>query len=75
MLQQSKQRMAADNQFLKLQTRSLSRTRIASDMENIIQQRSDNTARLRALRLAKEEQDRSIALVTRAIKKKRATAK
>lgn len=71
MLQHSKQRMAADNQFLKLQTRSLSRSRIASDTDSIIQQRAENTARLRGLRLAKEEQDRAIALASPAAKKKR----
>jgi len=70
MLQQSKQRMAADNQFLKLQTRSLSRDRLASDMDSIIQQRSENTARLRGLRLAKEEQDRALALASPSPKKR-----
>jgi hypothetical protein len=70
MLQQSKQRMAADNQFLKLQTRSLSRDRLASDMDSIIQQRSENTARLRGLRLAKEEQDRALALASPPPKKR-----
>ena len=61
MLQPSKQRMTADNQFLKLQTRTLSRGRMASDVDSVIQQRVENTARLRALRLAKEAQDRARA--------------
>ncbi len=64
MLQPSKQRMTADNQFLKLQTRTLSRGRMASDVDSVIQQRVENTARLRALRLAKEAQDRALALAS-----------
>ncbi|WP_199084580.1 hypothetical protein [Bosea sp. ASV33] len=76
MLQQSKQRMAADNQFLKLQTKSLSRGRMTSEMESIIQQRAENTARLRDLRLAKEAQDQALALASPPPpKKKRAKAK
>jgi hypothetical protein len=76
MLQQSKQRMAADNQFLKLQTKSLSRGRMTSEMESIIQQRAENTARLRDLRLAKEAQDQALALASPPpTKKKRAKAK
>ncbi|SIR18053.1 MULTISPECIES: hypothetical protein [unclassified Bosea (in: a-proteobacteria)] len=71
MLQPSKQRMTADNQFLKLQTRTLSRGRMTSDMDSIIQQRVENTARLRELRLAKEEQDRAIALASPPVKKTR----
>ncbi|MCR4524533.1 hypothetical protein J2X48_005283 [Bosea sp. BE271] len=72
MLQQSKQRMTADNQFLKLQTKSLARGRMTSEMDSIIQQRAENTARLRGLRLAKEAQDQAMALVLPPAKAKRA---
>ncbi|WP_377847875.1 hypothetical protein [Bosea sp. UC22_33] len=71
MLQQSKQRMTADNQFLNLQTKSLSKGRMNSEMENIIQQRAENTARLRGLRLAKEAQDQALALASPPLKAKR----
>jgi hypothetical protein len=71
MLQPSKQRMTADNQFLKLQTRSLSRGRMTSDMDSIIQQRAENTARLRGLRLAKEAQDQAAAMAAPAVAKTR----
>lgn len=72
MHQHSKQRMAADNQFLKLQTRSLSRSRMASDLDSLVQTRADNTARLRGLRLAKEQQDQAAALALPPGKKKTA---
>jgi len=76
MLQQSKQRMTADNQFLKLQTKSLARGRMTSELDSIIQQRAENTARLRGLRLAKETQDQALALASpQPPKKKRAKAK
>jgi hypothetical protein len=71
MLQQSKQRMTADNQFLKLQTKSLARGRMTSDLDSIIQQRAENTARLRGLRLAKEAQDRAMAIASPLATKKR----
>jgi len=74
MHQQSKQRMTADNQFLKLQTKSLARGRMTSEIDSIIQQRAENTARLRALRLAKQEQDRNLALASPPATKKRAKA-
>jgi hypothetical protein len=64
--------MAADNQFLKLQTRSLARSRMASDLDVIVQKRADNTARLRGLRLAKEQQDQQAALALPPIKKRAA---
>ena len=72
MLQQSKQRMTADNQFLKLQTKSLARGRMTSEMDSIIQQRAENTARLRGLRLAKEAQYQAMALALPPVKAKRA---
>lgn len=74
MHQHSKQRTAADNQFLKLQTRSLARSRMASDLEAIVQKRADNTARLRGLRLAKEQQDQHAALAMPSTKKRAAKA-
>lgn len=74
MHQQSKQRMTADNQFLKLQTKSLAKGRMTSEMDSIIQQRAENTARLRALRLAKLEQDRILALASPPVPTKRAKA-
>jgi hypothetical protein len=75
MIQQSKQRMAADNQFLKLQTKSLSIGRMNSELESIIRQRAENTARLRGLRLAKEAQDQALALASPLVKKKRKMSK
>ncbi|TQI75305.1 hypothetical protein FHT98_3082 [Bosea sp. AK1] len=50
----SKQRLTADNQFLKIQTRALSRARIMSETEKLTQQREDNMLKLRGLRLANE---------------------
>lgn len=70
MHQHSKQRITADNQFLKLQTRSLARSRMASDLDAIVQKRADNTARLRGLRLAKEQQDQHAALAMPSTKKR-----
>lgn len=54
MFELSKQRLTADNQFLKLQTRSLSHARILSETEQAIQQREENMQKLRGLRLAKD---------------------
>ncbi len=71
MHQQSRQRMAADNQFLKLQTQSLSKGRMMSEIETVSQKRAENTARLRGLRLAKEEQDRTALLAAPPVSKKR----
>ena len=71
MLQQSKQRMTADNQFLKLQTKSLAKGRMNSEMDSIIQQRAENTARLRGLRLAKQAQDQALALASPPLQTKR----
>jgi hypothetical protein len=58
MAEHSKQRIAADNHFLRLQTKSLARNRIMSESENIAQARDANTARLKRLRLEKETRDR-----------------
>lgn len=54
MFEPSKQRLTADNQFLKIQTRALSHARIMSETEKLTQQREDNMHKLRGLRLAKE---------------------
>jgi len=54
----SKQRTDADNAFLRVQTRSSVRKRIASETEKLDQERDAKTARLRELRLAKEAADR-----------------
>lgn len=54
MFELSKQRLTADNLFLKLQTRSLSHARIISETEKLIQLREENMLKLRGLRLAKE---------------------
>ena len=54
MFELSKQRLTADNQFSKIQTRSLSHARIVSETEKLIQHREDNMLKLRGLRLAKE---------------------
>ena len=58
----SKQRLGADNQFLKIQTRASSHAGIASETERLIQQRADNMLRQRGLRMAKEASDRQAAL-------------
>lgn len=69
MIELSKQRTAADNQFLKIQTRSLSLARIVTETERVSQQRADNTVRLKELRLAKEALDLQAALAIAATKK------
>jgi hypothetical protein len=57
----SKQRIDADNAFLRTQTQSMVRDRILSESDTIAQTRDANTARLRELRLRKEAQDREAA--------------
>lgn len=54
MFELSKQRLTADTQFSKIQTRSLSLARIVSETEKVTQQRADNMLKLRGLRLANE---------------------
>lgn len=71
MFEPSKQRLTADNQFLKLQTKALSHARILSETERLSQQRADNMSRLRGLRLAKEASDRQAALGAQASMKTR----
>ena len=61
MIALSKQRLLADNQFLKIQTKTLSHARILSETERLSQQRADNMLKLRGLRLAKEATDRQAA--------------
>ena len=57
----SKQRKDADNAFLKVQTRSSVRDRIASEAEKLVLERDAKTARLKEQRLAKEAADRETA--------------
>ena len=57
----SKQRKDADNAFLKVQTRSSVRDRIASEAEKLVLERGAKTARLKEQRLAKEAADRETA--------------
>ena len=57
----SKQRKDADNAFLKVQTRSSVRDRIASEAEKLVLERGAKTARLKEQRLAKEAADREAA--------------
>ncbi|RYE35521.1 MAG: hypothetical protein EOP23_00295 [Hyphomicrobiales bacterium] len=71
MTQHSSQRITADNNFLKIQTRSLALDRILSESEIVAQQRDANTARLREQRMAKESADREAALAAPAPKKTR----
>lgn len=58
----SKQRLTADNQFLKIQTRALSQGRLMSETEKLTQQREENMQKLRGLRLAKETNIRQAGL-------------
>lgn len=58
MAEHSKQRIAADNHFLWIQTKSLARNRMMSESESSAQARDAKTARLRQLRLEKETLDR-----------------
>jgi hypothetical protein len=67
----SKQRLVADNQFLKIQTRSLCHDRIVSETESLTQQRAENMLKQRGLRLAKEAFDRQAALTAPVTKKVR----
>jgi hypothetical protein len=71
MIELSKQRLTADNQFLKIQTKALSHARILSETERLAQQRADNMIKLRGLRLAKEATDRQAALGAQANMKAR----
>ncbi|WP_332685642.1 hypothetical protein [Bosea sp. (in: a-proteobacteria)] len=57
----SKQRKDADNAFLRVQTRSSVRDRIASEAEKVVLERDAKTARLKEQRLAKEAADREAA--------------
>lgn len=61
MNEKSKQRVDADNAFLRTQTQSMVRDRILSESDTIAQMRDANTARLRELRLQKETQEREAA--------------
>ena len=61
MNEKSKQRIDADNAFLRTQTQSMVRDRILSESDTIAQTRDANTSRLRELRLQKETQAREAA--------------
>ena len=61
MNEKSKQRIDADNAFLRTQTQSMVPDRILSESDTIAQIRDANTARLRELRLQKETQAREAA--------------
>ena len=61
MAENSKSRIQADAAFLKTQTQSLSRNRIASETDSVTQSRDANTARLKEQRLHKEALDRAAA--------------
>ncbi|MDP3258707.1 hypothetical protein [Bosea sp. (in: a-proteobacteria)] len=62
MAEHSKQRVDADNNFLKTQTQALARNRITAESDSVAELRDANTAKLRQLRLAKEASDRMVAL-------------
>lgn len=51
---QSKAREQAESAFGKVQSQSLARTRINSEIDAVVQQREEKTLRLRALRMEKE---------------------
>jgi len=74
MAEHSKQRIAADNHFLKIQTQSLARNRIISETESINQQRDVKTAGLRQLRLEKEAFDRETARAAPVSKRRKKTS-
>lgn len=59
--QNTRARVQAEAAFLKTQTRSLSRNRIISETDAVIQARDANTARLKEQRLNKEALDRAAA--------------
>ncbi|MDP3255243.1 hypothetical protein [Bosea sp. (in: a-proteobacteria)] len=61
MNEKSKQRIDADNAFLRTQTQSMVRDRVLSESDTIAETRDANTARLRELRLQKEAQAREAA--------------
>lgn len=69
-----KLRVAADNAFLRTQTQSLVRNRLASETEVANQVREANTARLRAQLLEKEALDRDV-LAAKPPKKRRAVSR
>ncbi|MGA0595142.1 hypothetical protein [Enterovirga sp. CN4-39] len=52
-------RAKADAEFEKLQSQARAREKTLSERETQIQARDDNTARLKGLRLARDEADRT----------------
>jgi hypothetical protein len=71
MTEKSKQRIDADNAFLRVQTQSMVRERLMSETDIITHARDANTARLRDLRLQKEAQARDPAHTLPAPKSRR----
>ena len=61
MSRKSKQRVDADNAFLRTQTQALSRSRNLSEADSAMQLRDANTAKLKEQRLQKEAIDRETA--------------
>lgn len=70
MSERSKLRIDADNAFLRTQTQSSARNRIASETETINQARDAKTAKLKALRLEREAAERE-ALASNVTKQKK----
>lgn len=75
MAENSKSRIQADAAFLKTQTQSLARNRIASETDSVTQTRDANTARLKEQRLHKEALDRAAAAAAPPKPKARKTTK
>lgn len=59
--QKSKQRVDADNAFLRTQTQSQSRNRNVSEADTLTEARDANTAKLKEQRLQKEALDQEAA--------------
>lgn len=71
MTEQSKKRIAADSNFLKIQTQSLARNRILSESDSAAHQRDTNMAKQRQQRLEKEAADKQVAMAIGASKKRK----
>ncbi|MDP3411040.1 hypothetical protein [Bosea sp. (in: a-proteobacteria)] len=69
MNQKSKQRIDADNAFLRVQTQAIVRERLQSEADVAALARDTNTARLKELRLLKEANERE-ALAARPLSSK-----
>ncbi|MGO4677987.1 hypothetical protein AB4Z40_34495, partial [Bosea sp. 2YAB26] len=71
MAEHSKQRVDADNNFLKTQTQLLARNRIMLESDTLARHRDANTAKLKQQRLEKEANDRVAALAAPTAKKRK----